>query len=87
MPTRDLKQLLADAQRAEVDALLSLREVATLTGTALSTISRWVHVDRVLPHEHAGPTRRVRVRLSVVLQFFPHPESAPINTSPYQSDT
>ena len=68
--SRDLKRLLVDAQQAESDALLTLAEVEALTGTPLLTLRRWVYREDKLPHLHVGPTRRTRVRLSVVIQFF-----------------
>lgn len=51
------------------DPKFKLRDVARLTGTPLPTLKRWVRED-TLPHEHVGPTKRVRVRQSVVVQFF-----------------
>jgi excisionase family DNA binding protein len=53
------------------DPLLSLREVAVLTDTRLPTVRRWVREHR-LDVERIGPTRRIRVRWSVVIALFPH---------------
>jgi hypothetical protein len=49
----------------------TLRQVAEMTGTPLPTVRHWVWVAKVLPVEHVGPTRRVRVRRSVLVRFFP----------------
>jgi hypothetical protein len=54
------------------DRLLTLREVAALTDTPLPTIRRWCYKEALLPHEHVGPTHRVRVRWSVLVTFFGH---------------
>lgn len=56
------------------DDLLSLRQVATITDTRLATVRRWVREQR-LPAERIGPTKRVRVKRSVVIQLFPHVET------------
>lgn len=55
------------------DRLLSLRQVADLTDTKLSTVRRWVRDDRI-PVDRVGPLRlkRVRVRASVLVGLFPH---------------
>jgi hypothetical protein len=54
------------------DRLYSLTQVARLTETPLRTVERWVFEQR-LPVERIGPLRlqRVRVRHSVLLEFFP----------------
>lgn len=55
------------------DRLLSLREVATLTGTPYLTVRRWVDEKRIRV-ERVGPTKlpRVRIRVSVLREIFPH---------------
>jgi excisionase family DNA binding protein len=58
------------------DRLYSLREVATLTDTSISTVRRWVE-DKRIPVERVGPLvlKRLRVRHSVLVRLFPHLEN------------
>jgi len=64
------EQILAD-MKVGVDSLLSLRQVAELTGWNFRTLERWAYKDKRFPVEHTGPTQRVRVRFSTVRKFFP----------------
>ena len=59
------------------DTLLSLRQVADLTGTNLDTLRRWCRDnENLLPHVHYGPTKRIRVQWQVIVEFFPHISSS-----------
>ena len=74
-----ITELLRQSTQAEQDALLTLRQVANLTDTRLETLRRWCRDDEnLLPHIHVGPTKRIRVRWCVVVQFFPHVTSTSI---------
>lgn len=56
----------------ETDSLLSLRHVALITDMPLRTLRSWTEgVNPPMPHEHIGPGRRVKVRVSVVRRMFP----------------
>ena len=52
------------------DQLLSVSEAAAATQEPANTLRRWIR-EGVLPVEHVGPTRRVRIRLSVLRRFYP----------------
>ena len=52
------------------DRLLSIREAADATGESPLTIRRWVHKGAIAS-ERVGPFKRVRIRLSVLRQFYP----------------
>ena len=56
----------------ELDYLLSLRQVALITDTPIRTLQDWTAgANPPMPHEHVGPGRRVKVRVSVVRRMFP----------------
>lgn len=55
----------------ESDRLLTVGETARLTTSSEATIRRWIRDGR-LDVERIGPTRRVRIRGSVVVRLFPH---------------
>lgn len=52
------------------DHLLSVSEAAHATREPANTIRRWIR-EGILPVEHVGPTRRVRIRVSVLVKFYP----------------
>jgi excisionase family DNA binding protein len=66
-----LKQDIAKTLAMGVEPLLSLKQVAELTGCNIRTLERWAYKDKNLPVVHWGVSRRVRVKYSTVKQFFP----------------
>lgn len=67
-----LDALLEQSRSAPPDTLLTLQEVALITDTSMRTLRAWTSGAKpALAHEHVGPAGRVRVRLSVVVRFFP----------------
>jgi hypothetical protein len=52
------------------DQLLTVAEVSYAIQESPATVRRWIY-EGVLPVEHVGPYRRVRVRLSVLASFYP----------------
>lgn len=53
------------------ERLLTVAEMAQLTDSTKGTIRRWIRDGR-FEIERVGPTRRVRIRASVILRLFPH---------------
>lgn len=53
------------------ERLLTVGETARLTSNSNGTIRRWIR-EGLIEVERIGPTRRVRIRASVVRRFFPH---------------
>jgi excisionase family DNA binding protein len=54
----------------DLERLLTVSETAKMTDFSESTIRRWIR-EGLLEVERVGPTRRLRVRLTVVRRFFP----------------
>ena len=55
------------------DVLLTLPEVAEVTGERLETIKTWVYRRKVIECVRVGPYQRRRVRATVILRMFaPH---------------
>lgn len=52
------------------DHLLTLHEVAYAVDVHVETVRRWVR-GGVLAVERVGPSKRLRVRMSVLKQFYP----------------
>jgi len=66
-----LKKDIAQTLSRGEEPLLSLAQVAELTGCNQRTLERWAYKDKNLPVVHWGVSRRVRVKYSTVKQFFP----------------
>jgi hypothetical protein len=55
---------------AQQEPLLTLRQVAEMSETPLSTVKRWVYDDGVLEIVRVGPHGHPRVRWSVFVAVF-----------------
>jgi excisionase family DNA binding protein len=55
------------------ERLLTVGEMARATGSPQGTIRRWIR-EELIEVERIGPTRRVRIKASVVLRLFPYAE-------------
>jgi hypothetical protein len=73
MTLRDLEDRAA---RGEDDLLLTLRQVANMTGTRYETVRNW-RKDGSIPVVLWGPHRKPRVQASVVLEMFCPHQAAP----------
>jgi hypothetical protein len=67
--TRALRALAARVDAGD-EPLLTLQEVATVTGETLRRVRYWVYTDQSLPTIPVGPNCRPRVRASVIVALW-----------------